>query len=32
MVGWDRFTLAFRTLNQAVFEQILSSIQAQVEL
>jgi hypothetical protein len=31
-VGRDRFRLAFRTLDQAVFEQILSSIQPEVEL
>lgn len=32
MVGGDRFRLAFRTLNQADCEQILSLIQAEVEL
>jgi hypothetical protein len=31
-VGRDRFTLSFRTLNRADFEQIFSEIQAEVEL
>jgi len=32
MVDRDRFTLAFRTLNQADFEHIFSEMQAEVEL
>jgi len=31
-VGRGRFTLAFKTANQADFEQIFSQIQAEVEL
>jgi hypothetical protein len=30
-MGRDRFTLSFRTLNQADFEQIFSQIQAEVK-
>ena len=32
LVGRDGFTLAFKTANQADFEQIFSQIQAEVEL
>ena len=32
IVGRDRFRLAFRTLNEADFEQILGSTPAQLQL